>query len=157
MGTHLLELRVWIEKPADPDPDTQVDGTLRLTCDERRKNRLRARLEDGREVGILLPRGTILRDGDYLSDGTIMVVVRAAPESLSVATTSNPHLLLRAAYHLGNRHVALQIGRDWLAYPHDHVLDDLARGLGLVVTLEKRGFEPESGAHGGGQHHSHAH
>ena len=157
METPLLELRVWIERPAHADSQTLVGGVLRLTCDERRKNRLRVRLEDGREAGIILPRGTILRDGDYLSDGTTLVVVRAAPESLSVATTPDPHLLLRAAYHLGNRHVALQIGPDWLAYPHDHVLDDLARGLGLLVTLEKRGFEPETGAHGGGQSSSHAH
>ena len=155
MDAPLLELRVWIERPAHADAATEVGGTLRLTHDDRRKNRLRARLEDGREAGIILPRGTILRDGDYLSDGATLVVVRAAPETLSVATTRDPHLLLRAAYHLGNRHVALQIGPDWLAYPHDHVLDDLARGLGLRVTQENRGFEPETGAHGGG--HAHAH
>jgi urease accessory protein len=140
MTTPLLELRVWIEGLADPR--AKIGGTLLLTSEERRKNRLRARLEDGREAGIILPRGTILHDGDCLSDGTTLVVVRAAHESLSVATTPDPHLLLRAAYHLGNRHVALQIGPDWLAYQHDHVLDDLTRGLGLLVTLEKRGFEP---------------
>ena len=92
METPLLELRVWIERPAHADSQTLVGGVLRLTCDERRKNRLRVRLEDGREAGIILPRGTILRDGDYLSDGTTLVVVRAAPESLSVATTPDPHL-----------------------------------------------------------------
>ena len=60
--------------------------------------------------------------------------------------------LARAAYHLGNRHVSVQIGAGWLRFLHDHVLDDMVRGLGLVVTLDTQSFEPEAGAYSGHAH-----
>jgi urease accessory protein len=135
-------------------------ATATLTLDERRRSRLRLTLDDGREAALLLPRGSALRDGDLLraDDGEI-VVVRAASESLSVAVTSDPHLLLRGAYHLGNRHVPVELGEGWLAYEHDHVLDDMVRGLGLAVETRRAPFEPEGGAfsHGGGHSHPHDH
>jgi len=122
---------------------------LTLSFEDRRKSRLRTRLDDGREVGVFLARGTILEEGDCLVDDneTVLVVVKANTETLSVARTTDVHLLARAAYHLGNRHVPLQVGEDWLAYGHDHVLDGLVRALGLSVVVERRTFEPEAGGY----------
>jgi urease accessory protein len=81
----------------------------------------------------------------------------AAPETVSVARSDNPRLLARAAYHLGNRHVALEIGPGWLRYGHDHVLDQMLSGLGLDLSVECAPFEPEAGAyHGSAGHHDHA-
>jgi urease accessory protein len=134
-----------------------IKPTLTLTFDERRKSRLLAHLDDQREAALLLPRGTILRHGDRLraAEDGLIVEVRAAAESLSVARTGDPHLLTRAAYHLGNRHVPLEIGPDFVAYAHDHVLDDLTRSLGLEVEARIAPFEPEAGAfqHEGGHRH----
>jgi urease accessory protein len=135
-------------------------ATVTLTLDERRRSRRRVTLEDGREAAVLLARGSALRDGDLLrADEGDVVVVRAAAESLSVARTNDRHLLLRGAYHLGNRHVPVELGDGWLAYEHDHVLDDMVRGLGLIVESRSAPFEPEGGAfsHGGAHTHDHDH
>jgi urease accessory protein len=135
-------------------------GSATLTLDERRRSRLRMTLDDGREGALLLPRGSALREGDLLrADDGEVVVVRAASESLSIARTGDPHLLLRGAYHLGNRHVPVELGEGWLAYEHDHVLDDMVRGLGLAVETRRAPFEPEAGAfrHDGTHAHDHAH
>lgn len=141
-------------------------ATLTLAYEQRRRARLRARLDDGTEVGLLLPRGLALKDGDRLrsEDGAVIVQIRAAVEELSSARTDDPHLLVRAAYHLGNRHVALQVEARRLLYQHDHVLDALMRELGLEVTALKAPFEPEPGAYGheesgahAGHHHAHDH
>lgn len=139
--------------------------SLTLTFEDRRRSRLLVRLDDGREGALRLPRGTVLRDGDLLGGDPDQtpVRVRAAVEQLSVIRTADPLLLSRGAYHLGNRHVPLQIGPGRLAYQHDHVLDDLARALGLEVTLESGPFEPEGGGYGhrgsahGHDEHPHAH
>ena len=146
-----------------------VSAVLSLTYEQRSRSRLRARLDDGRAVGVLLPRGgEPLRDGDLLRDEqdsevqdrpvpsrempSVVVQVRAAPEPVSTAEADDPLLLARAAYHLGNRHVALQIEPGRLRWLQDHVLDAMVRGLGLTVTLEDAPFEPEPGAYAGGQH-----
>ena len=143
-----------------------VTGTLTLAFGDRRRSRLRARLDDGREVALLLPRGSRLLDGDRLRDetGELVVAVRAAEETLSWVGADDPLLLARAAYHLGNRHVPVQIGAGWLAYEHDHVLDGMIEEMGLVVTTRRAPFEPEAGGyrHGGeapthGGHHHHEH
>jgi urease accessory protein len=134
--------------------------TATLTLDDRRRSRLRFLLDDGREAGLFLPRGSALRDGDCLRGTTgEIVLVRAAPELLSVARAGDPHTLLRGAYHLGNRHVPLQLGEGWLAYEHDHVLDAMVRGLGLDVESRRLPFEPEGGAfgHDGGGEAAHGH
>mgnify|MGYP001316389478 CR=1 FL=1 len=138
--------------------DLPTRATLTLPFDLSQKSRLRTRLDSGEEVGLFLPRGTVLRHGDRLrtADGRV-IEVRAAPETVSTARTDEPLLLARAAYHLGNRHVALEIGPGWLRYLHDHVLDGMARELGLTVTSEQAPFEPEAGAYGGGHHHGHDH
>jgi len=153
---HLREL-LPTARPGEPT----ATATATLTLDERRRSRLRVALDDGREAAVLLPRGSLLRDGDLLrADEGDVVVVRAAAESLSMARTSDRHLLLRGAYHLGNRHVPVELGDGWLAYEHDHVLDDMVRGLGLAVETRRAPFEPEGGAfrHDGASHaHPHAH
>jgi urease accessory protein len=136
---------------------------LSLPYELRRRSRLRSRLQGGEEVGLFLPRGTVLRDGDLLrTENGWVVRVKAAPETVSVVRCSDPIALARASYHLGNRHVALQIAEDGVRYLHDHVLDAMVSALGLTVSIEERPFEPETGAYGGfGGHrddaHSHGH
>lgn len=133
--------------------------TLTLPLDKRTRSRLRVTLDDGRPAGVFLERGQVLRDGDLLSDEQgVVVQVRSAAEPLSEVRCSDPLLLARACYHLGNRHVALEIGDGVLRYQHDHVLDDLLRVLGLEPTRANGPFEPESGAYGGAvQAHGHEH
>lgn len=136
-----------------------IDFTLTLPYELRQKSRLRANLDNGDEIGLLLPRGTVLRGGDVLKAETgEVILVKAAEEVVSTVSEKDPTLFARACYHLGNRHVPLQIGEGWLRYLHDHVLDDMLHGLGLHVSVERAPFEPEAGAYGGGhQHHHHDH
>ena len=150
----LVELQI-VEHPG---ADLPAQATLTLPFEQRQKSRLRTRLDNGEEVGLFLPRGTVLRHGDRLRAANGRVVeVRAAPETVSTARTDDPLRLARAAYHLGNRHVALQLGPGWLRYLHDHVLDGMVRELGLDVVCEQAPFEPEAGAYGGGHHQGHDH
>jgi urease accessory protein len=134
------------------EPATAV---IRMPLERRRHSRVRATLEGGEEVGILLPHGSIMRHGDkLLADDGRIVEVEAAPELLSLVRSADRLALLRAAYHLGNRHVPLQLGEGWLRYQHDHVLDDMVRALGLEASEVEDAFEPEVGpyAHGGHRH-----
>ncbi len=143
-----LQITERLREPAD------AQATLTLPFEQRQKSRLRIRLDNGQDAGLFLPRGTVLRHGDRLrATSGLVVEVRAAPEAVSTARADDALLLARAAYHLGNRHVALQLGPGWLRYPHDHVLDNMARELGLTVNREQAPFEPEAGAYGGGHHH----
>ena len=138
--------------------DSGVDSTASLTLpfDLRQKSRVRIRVDSGEEMALQLPRGIVLRHGDRLrADDGQVIEVRAAPESVSTAHSSNPVLIARACYHLGNRHVPLQITPYWVRYAHDHVLDAMIRDLGLLVDHEDAPFEPESGAYSGGGHHHH--
>ncbi len=132
-------------------------ASLTLPYGTRQKSRFLARLDDGREAAVILPRGSVLRDGDVLvaDDGT-RARVRAEAELVSVATAPDSLSALRAAYHLGNRHVPLQITEPHLVYLHDHVLDAMLRQLGLIVTDRQLPFDPESGAYGQA-HVPHAH
>ena len=147
-----LELQI-VERLSEALP---AQATLTLPFELRQKSRLRTRLDSGEDVGVFLARGTVLRDGDRLrAFNGLIVEVRAAPEPVSTARTDDPLLLARAAYHLGNRHVALQLGSGWLRYLHDHVLDGMVQKLGLSVVGEETPFEPEAGAYGGGHDHDH--
>jgi len=142
---------------------TKPDDTVALIYDERQKSRQKITTRNGVVLGLFLPRGTILRHGDILlADDGSCIRVEAAPEQLSVIESHDDFQLLRAAYHLGNRHVMLQIAPGKLAYQHDHVLDDMVRGLGLVVDCVTAQFHPEAGAYHshaaqGGHTHSHGH
>lgn len=141
------------------DESCPADARLTLPFQLRSKSRLLTALDSGEEVGLFLERGSVLRGGDLLraDDGRVIEVVAAA-ETVSTVRSGDPWQLARASYHLGNRHVALQIGPGWLRYQHDHVLDGMVRGLGLAVTVEAAPFEPEGGAYGTSAHqHSHAH
>ncbi|NOI79831.1 urease accessory protein UreE [Vibrio tubiashii] len=138
---------------------TKPNAFLSLPIDSRIKSRLKVELDDGREAGLFLPRGHILRGGEQLKSLCGMIVeIKAAPEKVSTVYCSDLHLLTRVAYHLGNRHVPLQVEFGWVRYQHDHVLDEMVEGLGAKVTTEDASFEPESGAYGGrsgGHHHHH--
>lgn len=133
--------------------------TLTLPLERRIKARLRVTLDDGRDAGLFLDRGPILRGGDLLvaEDGSVVKVV-AAPEPVSVVRAADGLLLARACYHLGNRHTPLQIMAGEVRYQHDHVLDEMMRGLGLSPEFAELPFEPESGAYGEhGSDHAHGH
>jgi len=141
-------------------PEWQAE--LELTYDARSKSRLRCFSSSGEDVGLFLERGQPpLADGECLlaADGRV-VRVRARPEQLLHVTCASAFELTRAAYHLGNRHVPLQIMPGELRYHHDHVLDDMLRPFGLEVTFDSLPFEPEAGAYASDAHshsHSHAH
>ncbi|MFZ5457207.1 MAG: urease accessory protein UreE [Pseudomonadota bacterium] len=141
--------------PADAVPA----DTLTLSFELRAKCRLRTRLDSGEEVGLFLPRGTILRGDDLLAgkDGRV-VAVRSAPERVIEARSADALLIARAAYHLGNRHVAVEVQPGLLRLAADHVLAQMLVGLGLDVRATQAPFEPEAGAYGGHPaHHTHAH
>ena len=147
--------------PADPvfchelaAPDAVVTDVLELSFEARERSRLRATLPSGREVGIDLPVGTVLHHGSKLSlqDGRVVAIEAAEEDLLEVRATSADGLV-RIAYHVGNRHVPIQIGDAWLRILPDHVLQAMVQGLGGRVAHVTGRFQPESGAYG----HSHVH
>ena len=137
---------------------------VELDWDVRQKSRIEATDSLGRALNVFLPRGTLLRGGDVLvaEDGSL-VRVKAAPQPVLVVTHcadhGTPFDLLRAAYHLGNRHVPLELQPDRLLLEPDHVLADMLRAQHLIVTEATGAFEPEGGAYGAdsGAHAGHAH
>jgi urease accessory protein len=137
--------------------------SVALAYDERKRSRLKVTLASGREAGIFLERGDHLHGGDKLiaEDGSAVVEIVAAPERLIEAVADSPLLFARAAYHLGNRHVPVQIlptgNGGKLRFQTDHVLAEMVRGLGCAVGETEAPFQPESGAYGahGGHHHHH--
>lgn len=135
---------------------SQIDDQLVLPFDRRQKSRLRVVLASGSEAALLLERGTILRGGDLLQadDGRVVEVV-AADQPVLLVQADSAEGLMRAAYHLGNRHVPLQVGTGWLRLEQDHVLQEMLLGLGMRVSGELAPFEPEAGAYGGGHRHGH--
>ena len=143
-----------------------IDTTVTLDFDARQKSRQRVTLDDGRDAGVWLTRGTVLADGDILVDAEARLHVRvaAAPEALSYVHCQDRLLLNRICYHLGNRHVPLQLTCEAVAYRRDHVLDDMVAGLGVVPRACCCAFHPEAGAyeghghaHGAGHDHGHHH
>ncbi|MYZ53648.1 urease accessory protein UreE [Malikia spinosa] len=138
--------------------------TLTLDWDLRQKSRFDCEDSEGRRIGVFLPRGTLLRGDDMLVtlDGSLLRVV-AAPQPLLRITHcpahGSPFDLLRAAYHLGNRHVPIELKPDHLKIEPDHVLADMLRQMHLIVAEACEAFEPEAGAYG--EHatmgHSHGH
>ncbi|WP_158162457.1 urease accessory protein UreE [Grimontia hollisae] len=155
----MLEFTQVIKVEDVRDSDMTELSTVHLGIDSRIKSRLRVTLDNGSDAGLFLPRGLTLRGGDVLvSPNGEKVRVVAAKENVSTVHADNGHLLTRIAYHLGNRHVPLQVGDGWVRYQHDHVLDEMAGMLGGKVVVEMAPFEPEAGAYGGhssGHHYSH--
>jgi urease accessory protein len=129
---------------------------LVLPFDLRRKSRFRTRLSDGTETALFLPRGSLLRNGDLLEaeDGTL-IKVEAAEEDVLRITAETPYELMRAAYHLGNRHIPVELGVDYLKIEVDPVLQEMLGQLGVAVHQEHSPFQPEGGAYGGGHRHGH--
>ena len=135
------------------DPVAHWDEDLEMGFEQRSKTRLRTQVRSGEEIGIFLPRGGVLRDGDFLlaTDGRV-VRVCAAREELMEARCSDALLLARAAYHLGNRHASVQVLSDAVRFPADTVLAQMLEGLGIRVDIVHESFDPEPGAYGGGSH-----
>lgn len=144
-------------------------ATVELDWDVRQKSRFDATDSLGRQLGIFLPRGTLVRGGDVLiaEDGSMVKVV-AAPQPVLRITHCSEHGtafdLTRAAYHLGNRHVPIELKPDHLKIEPDHVLADMLRSMHLIVHEVNEAFEPEGGAysagghsHGHGEHKAHDH
>lgn len=136
------------------DNNEEASEFLELPFELRQKARFKATLASGTEVGLQLARGKILRSGEKLKaeDGSI-VEIKAAPESVTTVTCNDPLQLAKICYHLGNRHVPLQVMQGQCRYLHDHVLDEMVLLLGGEVMCEKASFEPEAGAYA---NHSHA-
>jgi urease accessory protein len=151
---------------------------IELDWDVRQKSRFDATASDGRNVGVFLPRGTVVRGGDVLitQDGSLLRVVAAPQAVLRITACTDHHHghthdgafdLMRAAYHLGNRHVPIELRPDHLKIEPDHVLADMLRAMHLTVVETREPFEPEGGAYGqhtsghghahGGQTHDHGH
>jgi urease accessory protein len=130
--------------------------TLTLAFDARCRSRLAATLDNGEEIALVLPRGTVLRDGDVLvaDDGGLVRVV-AAPESVLIVRAPDGLTLTRAAYHLGNRHTPVEVGADYLKLEYDPVLADMLKRLGASTNRVEMPFQPETGAYGGGHRHGH--
>jgi len=135
-----------------------IDDYLVLPFDLRQKSRLRVTLKSGIEAALMLDRGTILRGGDLLKaeDGKVVQIV-AAEQPVTDVKAESQQALMCAAYHLGNRHVPLQVGDGWLRLEQDHVLKEMLIGLGMTTIDQLAPFEPEAGAYGGGHRHGHEH
>ena len=142
--------------------ETAAQASVVLPLDLRIKTRQRVTLVSGEDAGIFLEKGAILRGGEKLrSEDGLVVEIIAADELVSSVYVDDGLALAKAAYHLGNRHVPLQVEAGVLRYQHDHVLDEMVEGFGLTVTVEQAPFEPEGGAYQSGAHshasHSHSH
>ncbi|WP_093134776.1 urease accessory protein UreE [Variovorax sp. OK605] len=144
-------------------------STIELDWDIRQKSRFDATDSQGRQIGVFLPRGTAVRGGDVLvaEDGSLVRVIAAPQPVLRITHCTahgTPFDLTRAAYHLGNRHVPIELKPDHLKIEPDHVLADMLRSMHLIVVAVEEAFEPEGGAygshehaHGGGHGHGHDH
>jgi len=130
---------------------------LKLPFEMRNKSRFSEKLSDGREAHFFLPRGHVLSTNDILigNDGS-MIRIAAADQEIVTIASSDAHQLMRAAYHLGNRHIPVQIGQGFLRIEPDSVLEGMIQQLGLQAKHGLSPFEPETGAYGGGHRHSHA-
>ena len=158
----MVEIRSRLPSKPHADYGVPIRDRLELPFERRQKSRQRATLVSGEEVAIELERGLVLRGGDCVlaSDGRVIEVVAQAERVIHVECDS-PQALARAAYHLGNRHVAVQVGDGCLRLAADHVLEQMLKGLGARITAVEAPFEPEAGAYAGhsdgeaGHRHSH--
>lgn len=128
---------------------------LVLTFEQRQKSRLRVRAESGEEVALILERGRLRRGGERVAaaDGRVFEIVSAPEKLLHIESDA----IAKVAYHLGNRHVPVQVGEGFLRIAEDHVLEAMVKGLGARVRHVEAPFEPEAGAYDGEGHHHHHH
>jgi len=149
----MLEIKAKLKAPRSAYK-LEVRGQLALPFESRQKSRLLTRLVSGEEVGLKLPRGEILRGGDLVtaSDGRVIEIVSEVEKVLHVEAKT-PQELAKAAYHLGNRHVPVQVGETFLRIAEDHVLEEMLLKLGAKVSHLEAPFEPEAGAYAGGHQH----
>ena len=145
----MLEIRARFDRRGE----VPLYGRLRLPFDLRQKSRQRATLESGEEVAVALARGEVMRGGDLVvaTSGQVVEVVAEREHVMHVECDSAE--LARVAYHLGNRHVPVQVGDGWLRFLADGVLEKMVAGLGAKVTALEAAFEPEAGAYA--PHHRH--
>lgn len=151
---------------------SEIHDHLTLPFELRMRGRLRAKTDTGYDVGLFLDRGPVLRDGACLqAESGEIIRIRAADEPVVTARIEPGLPMARLCYHLGNRHVALQIGSDdtatdgpldgqtgWVRFPPDHVLEELAARLGATLEHHHAPFDPEPGAYSEHKHgHTHAH
>lgn len=135
---------------------------VELDWDTRQKSRFECTDSAGRALGVFLPRGAVVRGGDVLvcEDGSLVRVLAAPQAVLRIthcAVHGTPFDLIRAAYHLGNRHVQIELKPDHLKIEPDHVLADMLRAMHLIVHEVREAFEPEAGAYAQGHAQAHAH
>ena len=165
----MVEIKSKLAKAVRASYGVKIAGRLELPFEMRQKSRFKATLESGEEAGVLLPRGEILRGGDLVttSDGRIIEVI-AQPEKVLHVEAAVSGALTKIAYHLGNRHVPVEVGDGYLRLADDHVLERMLEGLGAQVSRKTAPFEPEAGAYSGAghehgaakihdHHHDHAH
>jgi urease accessory protein len=150
---HTVTQRLSIEAKKLVDRESLL--MLALIAEDRTRSRHRFMTIEGEEINLQLQRGTVLREGDILADehSQAIVYVVAKPEPVVTVTAKNALDFLRAAYHLGNRHIALEVTESYLRLTPDSVLEDMVLQMGLTITKETQPFQPESGAY----HHHHDH
>ncbi|MBD2189088.1 urease accessory protein UreE [Pseudanabaena mucicola] len=150
---HIVTQRLSTEAKKLIDLDSLL--TLALIAEDRTRSRHRFMTVEGEEINLQLQRGTVLREGDILADAQNQPIAKvvAKPEPVITVTAKYPLEFLRAAYHLGNRHIGLEITENYLRLSPDSVLEDMVLQMGLTVTHETQPFQPESGAY----HHHHEH
>jgi urease accessory protein len=149
----MLEIKAKLKIPRSAYK-LDVRGQLKLPFESRQKSRLRTKLVSGEEVGLVLPRGEVLRGGDLVtaSDGRVIEIVSQEEKTIHIEANS-PQALAKVAYHLGNRHVPVQVGEGFLRIAEDHVLEEMVKKLGAKVSHVEAPFEPEAGAYAGGHQH----
>ena len=161
----MIEIKTKLAQTVRAAYKVAIADRLELPFELRQKSRLKTKLASGEQVGVLLPRGEILRGGDLVttSDGRVVEIV-AQPENVLHIECETPTALARVAYHLGNRHVPVEVGDGYLHIIDDHVLERMLEGLRAKVTHAIAPFEPEAGAyasggheHGAGKIHDHHH
>ncbi|MAZ66959.1 MAG: urease accessory protein UreE [Kangiellaceae bacterium] len=132
----------------------QLDDVVTLPFELRTRGRFKSQTSSGLDVGVFLERGKVLQAEDVLeTECGKRIQVKAELEDVIEATTDNWETFSRSCYHLGNRHVPLQIGERWLRFKPDHVLEDMIKRQGMHCEQKLAPFSPENGAYSGGHHH----
>ncbi len=153
----MIRLTAVASAPLTPEQAVHMPR-LPLAYHERVKSRLAAMLPDGRAVAITLPRGSVMRGGTVLTgDDGACVIVDALAEPVAKITAPSPLALMRAIYHLANRHVPAQLATDHVLIERDPVLEHMLVGLGATVQHIEAPFDPEAGAYDGQHAHGHVH